>query len=210
MVDQTPKEISSSIKEFCRSINRTSQPVFVPVQPMEHAEPDECFENVSTAVKMYEGQVLFGWAIWIWPNVWMKAEHHAVWQRVDGTTVDITPHINHAKRVLFLSDQSKKYDFKTNRRLDNIRRALTNDEDVARLFEIEAKFHEYEESHTVDDGLTMRVNPRDYVRFLALKDAAYLKLLRRYLGRNDPCPCLSGRRVKSCDCAQFRLVRRSD
>jgi hypothetical protein len=207
MVDQTPKEIFPSVEEFCRSVSPNSQPVFVPVQPMEHAAADDCFQNVATAVEMHGGQTVFGWAIWIWPSVWVKAEHHAVWQRADQTLVDMTPHINRAKRIIFLSDQEKIYDFQTNRRLDNIRKALRSDADIQRLFDIEAKFHEYEESHTVKGGLTMRVDAQNYFKIFAIKDAAYLNLLRKYLRRNDPCPCMSGKRVKSCQCDPFRLAR---
>lgn len=79
---------------------------------------------------------MIGWAIWEWKKVLIEAEFHAVWQRPDGTLIDITPkataigEILDIKKILFLPDLSREYRSVS---VDNIRKPLRNDLRIRRL-----------------------------------------------------------------------------
>ena len=123
-------EIDDSVRTFCFEVASGNAPIYVQVIPHSGAKQDDCFLNVRKVVRSKGGQIAYGWTIWIWPRVLFDAEHHAVWQKPDGTLVDITPKADREKRILFLPDPGRTYDFETGRRLDNIRKAITDDDDV--------------------------------------------------------------------------------
>jgi hypothetical protein len=198
IIDQTPKELSLHIKTFCKAINPSSVPSFLAVAPEEGAEMIECFHNVETAVAKFGGEVIYGWAIWTWPKVWLKAEHHAVWRRPDGTTVDITPHSNNETSVLFLPDPTAVYDFINNKRRNNIRKALKSDLDIKALFEAETTIWEYEEACSVPGTREMSIDPRKHSRLSMEKDLVLFKLIDRYWTKSAACYCGSGAKFSSC------------
>jgi hypothetical protein len=56
------------------------------------------------------GEILYGWAIWEWPRVFIEAEHHAVWSK-GGCLTDVTPQVPPADTILFLPDTERAYDY---------------------------------------------------------------------------------------------------
>jgi hypothetical protein len=126
-----PKALSGRVREFCRTVNADSEPVFVPVVPAEDALARECFPNVARLVEERGGALVYGWAVWMWPNVYIEAEHHAVWRAPGGALLDptLTPHGE--DRILSVPDPAADYDFAGNRLRDNIRWPLTSDPAVA-------------------------------------------------------------------------------
>ena len=54
----------------------------------------------------------------------MEAAFHSVWQKPDGTLVDVAPKRSSTARVYFLPDPRRSY---KGRSLDNIRRPLRRD-----------------------------------------------------------------------------------
>ncbi|WP_156463070.1 hypothetical protein [Methylobacterium sp. Leaf93] len=49
-----------------------------------------CYTNVDKNVKNSGGSIIFGWMIEWFPGVFINAMHHAVWQRPDGSFIDVT------------------------------------------------------------------------------------------------------------------------
>lgn len=52
------------------------------------------------------GAIAMGWAIRIWPKVFIEAEQHAVWLREVGALIDITPHPREETETYFATDMS--------------------------------------------------------------------------------------------------------
>ena len=91
----------------------------------------ECFGNVRRKVEREGGRIQFGWEIYVWPGVYIEAEHHAVYEGPNGPPwLDITPAMTELpyEKRLFLPDDSAVYDFNApDFRRDNIRKALVDD-----------------------------------------------------------------------------------
>ncbi len=119
----TPRQITPAIQNLCAEINANETPVFVPVKPDRDAILSECFHNVSQKVERDGGSMLYGWNLWEWSRVFVEAEHHAVWVK-DGELIDVTPKHNGERKILFLPDPSRTYDFESQQRLINIKRSL--------------------------------------------------------------------------------------
>jgi hypothetical protein len=151
----TPPEIDETVRKFCLAISPENAPVYVEVVPHGVAKQDECFPNVRNIVRSKGGEIAYGWTIWIWPKVLVEAEHHAVWQKSDGTLVDITPKAHAEKQILFLPDPGRIYDFEMERRLDNVRRAIADNEEVRLYISLVARLDAFTEEH--------RVGRRNYV-----------------------------------------------
>lgn len=195
MPTTTPQRIDKTVIDFCRGIN-ARQPEYVPVLPEQDAKTGECFHNVLRQVERNGGAIEYGWHIAIWPGVYIEGEHHAVWRAPDGRAIDVTPPADGVQRILFLPDPERVYDYAGERRLDNIRKALTNDPDVREFLALAAEQTALIENNSI--GLAVTV-PRDQLAALARRQHHhYRAILRKFLRPNDPCPCNSGLKYKRC------------
>ena len=79
MFHTTPALISDEVRNFCRSITKKHDPVFLPVTPAAAAAQQRCFSNVDLQVAAHGGVRVTGWVIWYRPDIFIEAEHHAVW-----------------------------------------------------------------------------------------------------------------------------------
>jgi hypothetical protein len=108
------------------------------------SQPLDCFHNARKKVTQGGGRIVYGWAIWIWPRVYIEAEHHAVFEPADGAPwIDPTPpHISDITARLFIEDPTAIYDFDNEGiRRDNIRHALVKDPLVPAFFESARAFN---------------------------------------------------------------------
>jgi len=85
---------------------------------------------VEEQILLHGGSMRTGWAIWEWPNVFIEAEFHAVWQCPTGELRDLTPRALLSQHILFLPDSTTKYD---GRQVDNVRKARVKDNDLNRF-----------------------------------------------------------------------------
>jgi hypothetical protein len=70
-----------------------------------------CYWNVASVIKESGGDLVLGWAILWWPQMYVVGVHHAVWPTPDGQLWDVTEPQRFDKRsghTLFLPDDSRK------------------------------------------------------------------------------------------------------
>jgi hypothetical protein len=142
MHTQVPSEITDQILEFAhKMVSPTAQPQFVDVTPEPDCEPLECFANVQSKVENEGGRIQFGWSVWQWGDVYLEAEHHAVYVAPDSSEfIDITPCDSGTTERLFIPDDSATFDFQSRgARRDNLRFALIDDPIVHDYFKAAAK-----------------------------------------------------------------------
>lgn len=78
-----------NLGEFCSRLRSQKEPFLVPLVPRP-MPIENCYWNVLAQVQQRGGAILFGWMIKHWPGLYLAAEHHAVWQRIDGEIWDVT------------------------------------------------------------------------------------------------------------------------
>ncbi|WP_319414605.1 SEC-C domain-containing protein [uncultured Cohaesibacter sp.] len=196
MVTSTPKRIAKTVLDFCRTINPDASPQFVPVRPAIEAEQNECFLNVETRIKSEGGSLVNGWCIWLWPQVFIEAEHHGVWKTVEGKLIDVSPKPQNEKKIVFLEDPSFAFSEVTFERVDNIRLNLTTDKDVQTFLDISAEYAAFIEKHS--SGRIVNAPAQELASLEYAKARALKKLFPRYTKPNDLCPCGSGKKNKKC------------
>lgn len=104
----TPKTINAFIKASAKSISNHA-PVFVPYVEYEGMEKSQCFINVAKLVREQRGKAITGWLFWEWPGVMIDGEHHAIWQKPDGTWEDVTPKADGETSIVFVRDDKAIY-----------------------------------------------------------------------------------------------------
>lgn len=200
----TPRRTTQAILALCDEINPGAKPFEVPVRPADQSEKDECFHNVRQIVEKEGGTLLYGWAIWEWPKVLVEAEHHAVWEK-DGVFIDVTPKLNKEKRILFLPDPQRAYDFSGNIRLQNIRRVLRNSIEVKQWLGLVDQFNALCEKNR--NGREVSLDPIEFSFMNESITRAKLEIICQLASETNPrdrCICSSGIEFRKC-CA--KLVR---
>ncbi len=170
----TPKEINQDILDFCKEIDTTTKPVFLKLFPVEGYVSGECYGNVENHIKKHGGKVQYGWVIWEDLHTLLDAEFHAVWVSGEGEYIDVTPKADGEQDILFLPDSKKT--FTGEELIDNIRKSLVDNEYTRQIIENAKKGFE--------------IKNKAYKVFLEGK--------KRKIGRNEPCPCGSGKKYKRC------------
>lgn len=190
----TPQEVTDQILEFCRSIDSTTSPRFVDVKPSGHAVLSECFDNTERQVFQLGGSVQYGWTIWETPGVLLDAEFHAIWRDQNGTLVDITPKDDGETRILFLPDNTRVWEKEL---VPNIRRVLDNSPEARKKLEIADALFAIKKRNFKNGKVDQKAATRDFLSYLASLRARQQTSPRK-AGRNDPCPCGSGKKFKKC------------
>jgi len=208
MQTRTPVRITERVSKLCRELDDSQKPGYVRVQPDPDSQVQECFTNVRDKVERDGGRICFGWAIWEWPRVMIEAEFHAIWISPEDEQIDITPKPEGIRRILFLPDSARAYDYNRGHyRIDNIRRPLTDDPLVLELIAVREQLFAIEQEHST--GRRIELEGLDLERYEGLEQKQLLitaRLVSQFQppphygkpGRNDPCPCGSGRKFKKC------------
>jgi len=85
---------------------------------VESVDPDfralHCWYNAQARVnRTGEGRAVHGWAIWV-IDVGILAQHHAVWERADGSLIDVTPYDSdfHLDEISFAQSPKHEFDYR--------------------------------------------------------------------------------------------------
>ena len=189
--------------------------VVVPFEPMPKPKAREryCFENVRDMVREHGGEILCGWVVWQHGEFFVEAEHHAVWQKPSGQLACVTPQTPPEKALTFIPDPSAVYDFDTRLLTKNIRVALINDSRLEKAFKLLDRQTDLLNAGQRRDSNSVLLAGDDVYLYDALnmqKTTLLMQVmmsngssphphdLTKNVGRNDPCPCASGKKFKKC------------
>lgn len=197
----TPAEIGHTLTTLCATLVPGGKPTYVPVQPEQDAQPNECFPIVNDTVLRHGGSTLLGWSLWEFPGVFVEAEFHAVWASPTGELIDVTPKNRQVSRVLFLPDNHLVY---SGRQVNNVRRPLSADPCVTEYFAtFDAEFELLNRGARADQHGEIELTDSEVDEYASLqKRRAFLfprvMRLAAFVGPYTPCPCGSGKKMKWC------------
>lgn len=197
----TPAEIGRPLRELIDQLVPGGDPKYVTVEPIDGAPPDECFYIVKATVAENGGEALFGWSLWELPGMFIEAEFHAVWERPDGTLLDISPKKDRSSNVLFLHDPIRTYEGK---KVNNIRRLVVNDPILAAYLEtFDLEFDLMNRGDRIGQHGEVKLVGREaaeYDEIQRRRAQLHLELLPSYplITAHTPCPCGSGKKVRWC------------
>jgi len=177
--DSTPGEVTTAIRDFCRQLDPTREPLCVPVRPAPDAAGSR-FAFLRDHVARHGGKVQHGWVLSEYPGWYLEAAFHGVWVAPNGELVDIAPRTAGAGSILFLPDSRRTY---RGEGIPDRFLALSKSPEVQAVVR-DAEMHAKIRAEAATQSRRERVQPGA-------------------VGRNDPCPCGSGLNHKRC-CGQAR------
>lgn len=200
-----PKIIDKEIERFCKKINYKKKPIYIDIKPANNAIIDECFINVDKFIKDNGGRCVNGWAIWLHPHCLLEAEFHAIYKDETGNLIDITPHKGNISQILFLEDDSLRYEGYS---INNIRKNLSHSKLIDECIDAWNKL--YEILNTGENKYRHgKINLNEYQskQYMYLNSIIQNNLFHFYaklkLKPNDTCICGSG--LKYIDCCKHNI-----
>lgn len=201
MLTRTPSADDRHIQDFCRRVAPEARPRLLEIIPDPQSLPQECFPNVARKVELEGGRIVFGWAVWEWPGVYIEAEHHAVYESPQGAWIDNTPSpssdITHR---LFVRDDSAIYNFDNEGiRRDNQRQALARDPLIQAFFDSAKEYNTAMDRLPGFGEIQVSGAVARHIQALQMENARLtMQLAMKYTPRNARCFCGSGRKFKQC------------
>lgn len=219
-----PKPDAPAVKLLEQEFGQATEAIQVPYEQFPGATAQKCFRNVLDAVSLHGGEIVYGWLVWQHGDIFIEAEHHAVWRKPTRELVCITPQNPPERTITFLPDPSAVYDMNGQLITNNVRVALVADSRLKHAFRLA------EEQTTLINSVRRR-NPNasasdaalyrslemqkssllSQVYFASLFNApdALRSVVRKFrpqllaahrekIGRNAPCMCGSGTKYKKC------------
>lgn len=205
MATTVPREITPVIRKLCQQINSGEKPVWIPVQVVAGAVPNECFGNVVMKIANSGGTIQCGWTILEWKDVLVEGEFHVVWRSPENKLVCVSPKVNGEKRMLFLPDNSRVWDEKN--RIDNIRLPLREDPVVMELITVKQELTK-EYNILASKQLGAPLTPSERFIALSAKERELFKKINELPPipkGNNFCWCGSGKKYKKC-CGTNELI----
>lgn len=199
MATMTPKKITSAIRKLCQQINPAEKPVWVPVQVVAGAVPNECFGNVVMKIASSGGTIQYGWTIWEWNVVLVEGEFHAVWRSPEDKLLCVSPQINGERSILFLPDNSRTWD--ENNRVDNIRLPLRQDPVIMDFIRVKQELNQEMNVLTAQNFGMIPFTPSKKFTELITQERELLKKISELPPipkGNNFCWCGSGKKYKKC------------
>ncbi|ELA9595967.1 TPA: SEC-C domain-containing protein [Vibrio parahaemolyticus] len=190
----TPKEITDLVKNFCSEVCPSNAPIWVDVIPQQGAEQDDCFFNIPKLIEKQGGSIQFGWQIWECENYFIEAEFHAVWKSDVGEFVDITPKDRPTEKILFVPDESKKYEGKD---VDNIRKNLSSNKLVDYILALAHERFKMISSGRIGSSVRVNIDQKKYSD-IEMNKSMLVHMVDNDMTRNSLCPCGSEDRFKHC------------
>ena len=202
-----PSEISAFVMDFCNSVSPRQNPQYVTVASEPYCRENFCFQNVEQKVRNDGGNIVYGWQIWLMPEILIEAEFHAVWKSPHGELIDITPKTPATDKILFIPDESKEYD---GRRTNNIRQNISKSKVVDMFIRISNCLFMMERKGSRGEfQIVLEGDERKFYAVLRDAKQQYLSMIKTGHSREDKCFCNSGKKHKNC-CEKgiLNIVRR--
>jgi len=98
------RTVTKALMKLARQIDSTSTPEYIAVEVGEGCLPGDSFKNVALMVRQHGGSVQHGWSMRVQPLAYVEGSFHAVWRRLDGVLIDVTPRKDEQTETLFLVD----------------------------------------------------------------------------------------------------------
>ena len=193
-----PRSVTDAVAALCAEVSPGHEPSFIEVRPEADALPGECFHNVGRKIERDGGVLVYGWAIWEWPGVFVEAEHHGVWSDGSGI-VDVTPHVPACDSILFLPDPNRVYDFAGKRRLLNVKRSIGTFASAQAWIDATDRLQQYVED--CSDGEIVRMDRALVTSLYHSARQAQAQVfvdLALHTDAEAPCICTSGLAFKTC------------
>ena len=174
----------------------------------------QCWNNVPLVIEKDGGEIVPGRIVWIEASgKWLHLEAHCCWRTPDGTVVDPTPKGDKEQVIAFV-EEPLKWD---GHLIVSRYHCFTNEPAVVEFLELTQQWNSIQsqlkqgEVRRLEDftpaeqdvyrrmGLaSLRLICPMLCELLSAAIGSTIRKGRQHVGRNETCPCGSGRKFKRC------------
>lgn len=192
--ETTPSKVTEKVMQLCNQVVPGLEPDYIPVMVQKWCLPSDCFLNVEKMVREQGGKQVNGWVVWQWVNILIETEAHAIWENSDGKLIDITPHDNNEKNILFLRDDALIY---SGKKIKGIKMALTNSALASEIIQIAQEIENIKCEYKPGTEVTIKELQWRLAPF-ASRQMEIMNIINQDVKGNEFCPCQSGMKYKKC------------
>jgi hypothetical protein len=207
---------ADSVRKLRYALGMQREAVRLRVVTRQGDRDRDCYVNVQNRVNQDGGRMQLGWAVWQHSHLFIEAEPHAVLDPGNGQPwIDCTPHEGSPQEILFIPNDDATYDFNTTELPDNVRVALIDDPRLSKALKLYSEKNALMNSvpgvdivlpqHVARKVLEVDVEAGMLLAELmgtpvgkGMRVSAQVVRAGQKVGRNDPCPCGSGKKYKKC------------
>ena len=189
----------------------------IPVVPRQDCVMSQCWNNVPLVIEKDGGEIVPGRIVWIEASgKWLHLEAHCCWRTPDGTVVDPTPKGDKEQVIAFV-EEPLKWD---GHLIASRYHCFTKDPAVVQFLKMiqqwqktvsqlqEGEVHHLKELTPAEQDVyrsrTLAAQRLNGSMLSGLANDAIgnegstVRKGRQHVGRNETCPCGSGRKFKRC------------
>lgn len=205
---QSPDQITPAILMGCSRLVPDSIPFFIERLPTVGAIVNKCTYNVQNYLSNYPGEMILGWEVSVWENVFLDCIGHAVIRFGDQWRC-ITPSKYGDTRLLFIPDSRLTFDFNDPMARMPVKKiSLSSRPEVKRLIEVDLAEYEIKIKYPVSSSQII-IEGEDAIqmkRFAKEKNSLMLKILLTVNDHKSKCPCGSGKKFRKCHRADIEKM----
>jgi hypothetical protein len=200
-----PEPANADVQALAKTLGCTDEPAPVAVSPIVGAEVGNCFGAVKLKVAADGGEVVYGWCFWLFPEVWVEAEFHAVWRGPDGALLDVTPKRDGENAVVFVPDPKRVYEGRTH---NSVHRLILDEAPVRDCVKLIGLRTDFVESRGKPGQVEVELDESesDIYREIIGAEALLLMVVRGGGLSSTPCPCASGDQYGKCHHASVGML----
>ncbi|KAF3983026.1 MAG: hypothetical protein HFP81_00110 [Methylococcales symbiont of Hymedesmia sp. n. MRB-2018] len=198
---KVPPIITSKIKALCKKVTEQESLYFVDIIKRPEFQTNKCAYNAKIEASNINGEIIFGWSVVIWDNVFLQFIGHAIVKDDKGNKYCVTPSKYNESKVLFAPDKNISFDFKNkNARLPSKTVAISKHKIVQKLIDTQQEIYNIKTKYPVTSGV-IQMEGADTEKISLLEKKEYDLInhtIYLYHPIKDKCSCGSGKQFRKC------------
>lgn len=195
-----PNRIDPNLVSLCEKNIGHSEVSFVNIRDTESYRIKKCAFNASEEAQKHGGEIVFGWAIYVWEDVLYDFVGHAV-VKVNEELYCVTPSQYPDDKLLFIPDNSISFDFDNpNSRMPSKEYSISRHKEVSQLIAVRENIRSIKVNYPVSSGqVALNYEDSDKMRVLEKQQRLLMdKAIYYHHPIKDKCACESGKQFRKC------------
>jgi len=195
-----PKLVTPDIKKLCKDLTGCSEAYYVDVINKPGALRNKCALNAKDEADEKNGNVIFGWSIFVWEKVFVQFIGHAIVE-AGGKKYCVTPAKHGESKILFIPDPAITFNYDSeSSRMPSKTLPISKQKVVHQLIAVQSKLLEIKSKYSVTSGQLLLAGD-DAVNVREL-EGEQQELMNRIIYLHHPiksnCSCGSGKQFRKC------------
>jgi hypothetical protein len=197
---RVPNKISPELINICEKKIGHSNISFVDIRGTEDYRAKKCALNALEEAKKVDGEIVFGWAVYIWDGVLYDFVGHAV-VKLNDKLYCVTPSQYPEDKLLFIADSSISFDFDdSNSRMPSTEISISKHKEISQLITVRETIRNIKLNYQVtSEQVALNYEDSEAMRTLEKQQRELMdKAIYYHHPVKNKCSCGSGKQFRKC------------